>query len=144
QAAPGGSTIDMGFPQAGTGDCIQVRASYLIIRGLTLKNCQGSAIELFSGAHDVIIEGNDISGFGHGPGNAIAGETGTIIVGDTESAAISCMGYNLSTAQKPSRITIQGNKIHDPRYGSNPWSYGHPDSANAIGFFECGGNNVFR
>jgi hypothetical protein len=144
-AGADGGGIDMGFePDGRPESCITVSASYVIIRGLTLTNCQASAIELLAGAHDVIIEGNDISGFGEGPGDPVEGDTAEIVVGETESAAVSCMGYSLSGDEKPHRIVVQGNRIRDPRYGSNPWSYGHPDGANGIGFFECGGNHVIR
>jgi hypothetical protein len=42
------------------------------------------------------------------------------------------------------RTVIQRNRIHDPRYGSNSWSDGHPYGPNAVRFKECGGNHVFR
>ena len=42
------------------------------------------------------------------------------------------------------RITIQRNKIHDPRYGANSWSDGHPAGAQAVAFSHCGGQLVIR
>lgn len=144
-AAAAGDGIDMGFDPDGSDDhCITVQASYIVIRGLTLKNCQGNGIEVEPGSHDIVIEGNDISGFGAGYGGAVEGDTATISVGYNETAAVACTGYNASEDEKQSRIIVQGNRIHDPRYGSNPWKYGHPMGTNGIGFFECGGNHVIR
>jgi hypothetical protein len=144
-AGPSGGGFDMGFePASDPEPCITVSASYVIIRGLTLRNCQASAVEIMGGSHDVIVEGNDMSGFGAGDGGAIEGDTAEIHVADNETSAVSCTGYSLSEGEKPHRIVVQGNRIHDPRYGSNPWSYGHPLGTNAIGFYECGGNHVIR
>jgi hypothetical protein len=42
------------------------------------------------------------------------------------------------------RVTVQRNKIHDPRYPANSWSDGHPAGPQAITFSYCGGNDVFR
>jgi hypothetical protein len=42
------------------------------------------------------------------------------------------------------RSIIQRNRIHDPRYGAQSWSEGHPSGPNAVFFSECGGNHVFR
>jgi hypothetical protein len=145
QGGPSGGTIDMGFePEDDPDHCVTVDASYVIIRGLTLKNCQANGVEIEPGAHDVIIEGNDISSFGAGYGEAIEGDTATIFVGYNETAAVACTGYGLPDDQKQTRIVVQGNRIRNPRHGSNPWSYGHPAGTNGIGFFECGGNHVIR
>jgi hypothetical protein len=42
------------------------------------------------------------------------------------------------------RITIQRNRIHDPRHGANSWSKAHPQGPQAITFSFCGGNHVIR
>src|SRR5690348_919539 len=42
------------------------------------------------------------------------------------------------------RVTIQRNKIHDPRYPANSWAVAHPAGPQGITFSYCGGNNVFR
>jgi hypothetical protein len=42
------------------------------------------------------------------------------------------------------RIVIQRNRIHDPRYGANSWSWGHPAGPQGITFSYCGGNHVIR
>src|SRR5665213_3279527 len=42
------------------------------------------------------------------------------------------------------RVTIQRNKIHDPRYSANSWTDGHPAGPQGITFSYCGGNHVIR
>src|SRR5258707_14222002 len=42
------------------------------------------------------------------------------------------------------RVTIQRNKIHDPRYSANSWAVAHPAGPQGVTFSYCGGNNVFR
>src|SRR5581483_4171530 len=56
-----GATIDVANRAASN---ITVAAPYVIIRGFTLKGAQRDAIDLLAGAHDVVIEDNDISGWG--------------------------------------------------------------------------------
>lgn len=141
-------SIDMGWANQAddNGACIIVDgASYVIIRALVLKNCKASGVELRNGAHDVIIEGNDISNFGYTSfGNTpVQGETGKVVLGDNERwAGVYC---SEGKGKGVNKITVQGNKIHDPRTGSNAWVDDHPYGGNGIGFMEgCGGNNVYR
>lgn len=142
-ADPSGSTIDQGFAYQGTQrNCVDVYGSYVIVRGLTLRNCQGEGVEIHAGAHDVVIEDNDISGFGPGPGGEVQGPTDTIVPGYYEHAGVFCR--NVGSSPKAYRLIVQRNKIHDPRYGSISWNYAHPNSDNAIFFGHCGTNNVFR
>src|SRR3954465_7102213 len=61
-AAPGGSTIDVANAQ--DQNIIISNASYVIIRGLTLKRARINGIELRGNVHDIVIEENDISGWG--------------------------------------------------------------------------------
>src|SRR6185436_4367629 len=42
------------------------------------------------------------------------------------------------------RVTVQRNRMHDPRYSANSWTDGHPAGPQAITFSYCGGNHVFR
>jgi hypothetical protein len=42
------------------------------------------------------------------------------------------------------RVTIQRNRIHDPRYGANSWDAVHPEGPQGISFNFCGGNHVMR
>ena len=61
-AAPGGTTIDVANGQ--DNDIVINNASYVIIRGLTLKGARIHAIRLLGNVHDVVIEENDVSGWG--------------------------------------------------------------------------------
>lgn len=60
-AADGGSVIDV----ANAADyAVTVSAPYVIVRGLTLKGARVDGVRLLAGTHDVVLEGNDISGWG--------------------------------------------------------------------------------
>ena len=110
---------------------ITVNASYVIVRGLTLKGAKQDAIRIASSVKDVIIEDNEISGWGR----TRDGKWGT----DQDSAVRAvCSSPTLE------RVTVQRNRIHSPRYSANSWSDGHPAGPQAISFDNCGGNHVFR
>ncbi|MEA3227233.1 MAG: hypothetical protein U9Q07_14885, partial [Planctomycetota bacterium] len=119
--------------------CIEVRASYVIVRGLTLRGAQVHAIRIFDGCHDVVIEGCDISGWGR------VSEDGW---GENLDSAV------YSSARDLKRVIVQRNKIHHPRGDSNNWREHrpkpgkrepyHPQGAQAIHFRDSEGNHVFR
>lgn len=131
-----GATIDV----AGKQDrCIVVKGSYVIIRGLTLKNPAIHGIELTDGVHDAVIENCDISGWGR------IREDGW---GNDYDAAV------YSRDKRIARIVVQRNRMHHPRSDSNNWrenrprpgkseSY-HPEGPQAICFWNSRGNHVFR
>jgi len=119
--------------------CVEVRASHVILRGLTLKNAQEHGIRLFEGCHDVVIEGCDISGWGR------ISEDGW---GRNLDSAI----YSRETGLK--RVIVQRNLIHHPRGDSNTWrenrprpgkreSY-HPEGPQGVYFSNSEGNHVIR
>jgi hypothetical protein len=116
---------------------VNIAASYVIVRGLTLKGAQQDAIRIQAGMHDVVIEDNDISGFGRYASTNSAGWQ----IGMNQDAGIAAYCGSTPSVE---RVIIQRNRIHDPRYGANSWSDGHPSGANAIMFSYCGGNHVFR
>ncbi|HET9578430.1 MAG TPA: Ig-like domain-containing protein [Usitatibacter sp.] len=120
-----GATIDGGKYN------ITVNASYVVVRGFTLKGAQESGILISKDVHDVIIEDNDISGWGR----TRDGTWGSDM--DSGVRAI-CKNEELE------RTTVQRNKIHDPRYSANSWTDGHPDGPQGITYSYCGGNHVFR
>src|SRR5688572_16049347 len=111
---------------------VHVKASYVIIRGLNLKGAKQDAIRLEPTVHDVVIEDNDISGWGRTRDGTWATNMDSGI-----------RGY-CATQDQLMRVTIQRNKIHDPRYGANSWSDGHPAGAQAVAFSHCGGQLVIR
>jgi hypothetical protein len=132
QADPSGTTIDV--QNSSTND-VEISAPYVILRGFTLKGGGTNGIELKPGAHDVVIENNDISGWGRTRGT---GQNGTLGVDMDSGIRARCNDFSLE------RVVIQRNKIHDPRYTANSWDSGHPAGPQGITFSYCGGNNVFR
>jgi hypothetical protein len=97
------STIDVGNQE---DSCIYVSGSYIIIRGLTLKDASIHGIHILNNVHDVVIEECDISGWGR----LQEGE----------------WGYNLDAAvysDSPNieRIIVQRNKLHHPRPDTNSY-----------------------
>ena len=109
---------------------IAVNASYVIVRGFTLKGAQNDAIRISPDVKDVVIEDNDISGWGR----TRDGTWGT----DMDSAVRA-----VCSNQELVRVTVQRNRMHDPRYSANSWTNGHPAGPQGITFSYCGGNHVF-
>ncbi len=135
-AAPGKSaTIDLN----GNADrAIEVKGSYVILRGLTVKGARRHLIALESGVHDVVIEDNDLSGWGdvHIDGWGV-----------NRDSAI----YSKGKSRSVKRVVIQRNRIHHPRSNSNAWDEyresfrtRHPLGPQAITLWNSGGNHVIR
>jgi len=129
------ATIDV---EGRSDNNIVIDAAYVIVRGLDLKNAASNAIVLGPNAHDVVIEDNDISGWGR------IAEDGW---GVDEDAAIT-NGRRASPSMR--RFIIQRNRIHHPRSNANNWkqrraneSY-HPAGPHAIFLWDTGGNHVIR
>ena len=117
---------------------ISINASYVIVRGFTVTRAQQHGIIVQPGQHDIVIENNDVSGWGrYNATNSAGWQTGM-----DEDSGITARCYN--GVGDVYRVVIQRNKVHDPRYGANSWDWGHPVGPNAISMFECGGNNVIR
>lgn len=118
---------------------IIVSASHIIIRGLILKNARRDAILLQPGVHDVVIEDNDISGWGR---------THTDGWGVNSDAAIST---HERRETEQARIIIQRNKIRHPRSDANAWdefrkdyNTSHPLGPQAVFLWNTRGNHVIR
>jgi ribosomal protein L14 len=125
------ATIDVAN---GSANCIYINASYIIIRGLNIKGAAQDAILLGPNAHDVLIERNDISGWG------------TIGMNFDDQSAVRVRGFSYN-GYGITRIVIQRNLIHDSRETTNlGWDANmrHPNGPTGINFEEAGGNNVFR
>jgi hypothetical protein len=138
--APGRATASATIDVMGAHpQCIEVRASYVILRGLTLKNAQQHGIRIFENCHDVVIEGCDISGWGR------IAEDGW---GKDYDAAIYCRDHALK------RVIIQRNYMHHPRSNSNNWQQTrtgpgkpaskHPEGPQTVVFWDSEGNHVIR
>lgn len=116
--------------------CVEVKASFVILRGLTVRAPKINGIVLGEGSHDIVIEGCDISGWGR-----IARDGWGV---DYDSAIFSKF--------KPlARVVIQRNRMHDPRSNSNSWQefregggHYHPMGPQAIFFSNSEGNHVLR
>jgi PKD repeat protein len=142
--APAGSnTIDQnGFGTNADGDgnanndnCVNLEGvSYVVIRGLNLRNCTNDAIRLFGGSHHVVIEDNDITGWGRLDGNGNPMGNGGVFCNDS------------TTANKVSQLVVQRNAFHSPRHGSAPWGPQnvHPVGPLAVRLDNCGSNHVLR
>ena len=127
QAAPG-TVLEGGNVLAHN---VTINASYVIVRGFTLKGARQDAIRISPTVTDVVIEENDISGWGRQ-------RSGSLGVNLDSAIRAVCVDPTLQ------RVTIQRNRIRDPRYGSNSWSDGHPEGPQGITFSHCGGNHVIR
>jgi hypothetical protein len=130
------SVIDVANGQSNN---VQINASYVIVRGLTLKGAQSNGIQISPAVHDVVIEINDISGWGRSAGTT--SKFGYTLGANLDSGVFANCGSSPGSLQ---RVIVQRNRIHDPRYGANSWAEGHPAGPQGTSFVECGGNHVFR
>ncbi len=126
---------------------VDVRASYVIIRGFNIIGGTDHAIEVTSNdVTNIVIEGNDISGWGSVAANSIFGEPfeGGIRVNDKSGVK---------------KLVIQHNNIHHPATDSNSWCenrsdgsqdiegtpcFVHPDGPHGMQITGTGGNHVIR
>jgi hypothetical protein len=114
---------------------VEIQASYVIVKGLTLKNAKTNGIVL-GNVHDVVLDGCDISGWG---------ETGADGQAKNLNAAIYAKSPDLE------RITVQNCRLHHPRSDSNSWAQErpgtgskHPQGPQGIVFFGGKGGHVIR
>lgn len=134
-----GATIDVRHQQ---DSCIRVNASYVILRGFTLRGAgttnappKGTigAIRI-EGGHDIVIEDCDISDWGR-----LNPETG---FGQDYDAAI------YSKSPKLERLIVQRCNVHHPTFdGSNWYEPKYPTHSmgpQCITLFNTGGNHVIR
>lgn len=134
---PGSSaTIDV----RGRADSnILIKGSYVVVRGLALKNAGRSAIVMDKKVHDIVLEENDISGWGR------VGADGW---GENMDAAV-FSGYSDNASLE--RVIIQRNRVHHPRSDANAWdeyrrerNSTHPLGPQAVSMWNTGGNHVIR
>jgi hypothetical protein len=122
--------------------CITVDASYVILRGFTLKGA-GNAANLnraqvgaivLRGGHHIVIEDCDISDWGR-----LHPATG--------------YGFNLDSAivsrsKTLRQLVVQRCKMHHPTHDSNTWyepkNPTHPQGPQCISLFDTAGNHVIR
>lgn len=118
-------------------NCVEIRGSYVIVRGLSLRNGSINGARLLEGAQDVVIEECDITGWGRVASDGW-GEK------DNDAAV-------MSNSRFLSRLVVQRNRLHHPRADSNNWEEyreiydsAHPWSPLAIALSDSKGNNVVR
>ncbi|MEO6868155.1 MAG: right-handed parallel beta-helix repeat-containing protein [Ginsengibacter sp.] len=112
---------------------ILVKASYVILRGFTIRNTQKYGILIKEG-HHIVIEGCDISKWGEH---------------SEKGFGVNYQGGIFSLNRDVHNLVIQRNKIHHPNWDSNSWSelhkgILHPQGPQAIAFQESAGNNIIR
>lgn len=120
----GANKIDLG---------ISVDASYVILRGFTIRNVREHGIRLMTG-HHIVIEQCDISKWG---------------TEDEKGFGVNYQGAIYSNNEKLCAIVIQRNKLHHPSWDSNSWAEEHnktrhPGGPQAVVFWESEGNHVIR
>ena len=117
---------------------IDVQAAYVIIRGVSLKGARVHGIRIAPNLADVVIEHNDISGWGR-----IADDGW----GVDRDAGISSDNVENTGLR---RIIIQYNQIHNPRANTNNWTQKrsngnpHPAGPQSVSFNYTLGQLVIR
>jgi hypothetical protein len=110
---------------------VTINASYVILRNFVLKGAKQDAIRIGANVTDVVIEDNEISGWGRTRDGTWGADM------DSGIRAV-CSSPTME------RMTVQRNRIHSPRYSANSWTDGHPAGPQAITVSYCGGNHVIR
>ncbi len=132
-----GATIDVRHRQ---DSCITIDASYVIVRGFTLRGAGASAntkptgaIQILNG-RNIVIEDCDVSDWGRT--NPLTG-----FGVDYESAI-------LSRCPTLTQLVVQRCKLHHPATDANNWTEPkrptHPQGPQAISLFNTAGNHVLR
>ncbi|OGG05193.1 MAG: hypothetical protein A3F83_03255 [Candidatus Glassbacteria bacterium RIFCSPLOWO2_12_FULL_58_11] len=116
-------------PEKTTDYNIVVEASYVIIRGLELRNAVKDAILIKEGVHDVVVEDCHITLWGRG---------------DRELAYNGWEDSGINAEGGVSRLVIQRNLFDNPSGWTNDWDFGHPSGPQAISLWNSGGGNVIR
>jgi len=109
--------------------CVQVDASYVILRGLTCKGARRHGIVL-GDVTDVIIEDCDVSGWGRIRSNGFGVNLDSAIYSESD---------NLE------RIVVQRCRLHHPRSNARAWTQGgHPLGPQALYWEGSQGWHVIR
>lgn len=128
-----GTTIDCNN-QSDLG--ISVDASYVILRGFTIKNVKQYGIRIING-HHIVIENCDISKWGSE---------------ETQGFGYEMQAGVFSSNKDVHSVVVQRCKIHNPSWNTNSWAVDHykgrdsrhPDGPETIVFWEAQGNHVIR
>jgi PKD repeat protein len=137
--------------------CVVVNANFVVIRNLVLEGCGTHGIDV-SNASDVIIEDNEIRGWGRidsARTASLRSRFPTPPLAENQNAAVFCGNDPDQTDEsRTHRIVVQRNNIHSPRYSSESWKrisddddidgQTHPKGAVGLNFSSCGWNHVVR
>jgi len=112
---------------------IAVRASYVILRGFSIRNVKQHGIRLFKG-HHIVIEDCDISKWGSE---------------DEKGWGKDYQGCVFSNNRDLHAVVIQRCKMHHPSWDTNSWAErhgrsNHPAGPQTVVFWESAGNHVIR
>ncbi|MCW8129802.1 MAG: right-handed parallel beta-helix repeat-containing protein [Planctomycetota bacterium] len=112
---------------------ISVDASYVILRGFTIKNVKQHGIRLMNG-RNIVLEQCDVSTWGSE---------------EEKGFGFDYQGAVFSNKKDLRAVVIQRCKFHHPTWDSNSWAEDHnnnrhPAGPQAIVFWESEGNHVFR
>ncbi|HUU28482.1 MAG TPA: right-handed parallel beta-helix repeat-containing protein [archaeon] len=124
---PGARTVI--DPEKTTDYNIIIEASYVIIRGLELRNARTDAILIKEGVHDVVVEDCHITLWGRG---------------DRELAYLGYEDSGIAAENGAARLVIQRNLIDNPSGWTNDWDTGHPSGPQGITLWNTGGGNIIR
>jgi hypothetical protein len=118
-----------------TQSAITINASYVIVRRVKVNQAYFHAVYIAPNVTNVVIEDSEFTGWAHV--NPQTRDGWPHQVGGNEVGAIQLQDSN-------SRIVIQRNRIHDPRYGSFPWDITHPAGPVGINVRHGVRQNVIR
>ncbi len=134
-----GATIDVRHRY---DTCIRIDASYVIVRGFTLRGAGAAdnkkrspigAIRI-DGGHDIVIEDCDVSDWGR--------------LNPATGFGFNCDSAILSHSRTLRRLVVQRCRLHHPTYdGSTWWEPKHPTHTRGpqcISLFNTAGNHVIR
>lgn len=113
--------------------CVRVEADYVIVRGFRCIGQSGSyaPMRVLNGHHDILIEDNEITGWGNG-GKVSSWHGNAIMIGPAAETT-------------NARVVVQYNYIHDPGWGPTPDERNGSRGPKGITARNVtGGNYVFR
>ncbi|MES2692238.1 MAG: right-handed parallel beta-helix repeat-containing protein [Verrucomicrobiota bacterium] len=110
---------------------IEVKASYVILRGLEVRNAGVHGIVIRAEQHDIVVEECHTIFWGRIGGAMSFGNEGNVDSG-------------IMAERGTRNLTLQRNLIEHPRGASNDWDTGHPAGPQGISIMHSLGGNVIR
>jgi hypothetical protein len=128
---PQGYVLVTGGRVEGGRDGVVLDAPFVILRGLAIAGAAENGVRLGPRARDVVVEDNEISGFGDRDGEP--GDSDGEGFARNWRAGIFAEARPMGglPAAPAERLTIQDNRIHGPRWDANAWRDWRPGVAGA-------------